>query len=53
MVLQLRPDKYSKKTFKYFVEYSDKESKKKTTIESETRKETQEAPEPCPHSYPT
>ena len=30
-----RQDKYSKKVYKYFVEYSDNESKKKTYSETE------------------
>ena len=41
--IQLRADKYSKKVYKYFVEYADKESKKKTTTESEKRISEQEA----------
>ena len=32
-----REDKYSKKVYKYFVEYADKESKKKTYSETERR----------------
>ena len=32
-----RQDKYSKKVYKYFVEFSDKESKKKTYSETERR----------------
>ena len=38
-----RNDKYSKKVFKYFVEYADKESKKKTLTELERTTTTGEA----------
>ena len=38
-----RNDRYSKKTLKYFVEYSDKESVVTSRTETETHKEEQEA----------
>ena len=55
--LVLRNDKYSSKVFKYFVEYSDKESLKKSRIESERHESTGEArpksfQEPNPISIP-
>ena len=36
----VRNDKYSAKVYKYFVEYSDKEAKKKTYTETEKTKST-------------
>ena len=41
--LSFRNDKYSQKVFKYFVEYSDKESVKKTRLELERETTTHEA----------
>ena len=40
--LELRNDKYSEKVFKYFVDYSDKESKKKVYTESQQHTSTEE-----------
>ena len=39
----LRNDKYSKKVYKYFVEYADKKAKKKTHTEIERHSTQQEA----------
>lgn len=36
-----RPDKYSKKVFRYFAEYADKEAKKKSYAEVEQHKSTE------------
>lgn len=38
-----RNDKYSSKVYRYFVEYSDKESVKKSRIEAEKTTSTEEA----------
>jgi hypothetical protein len=38
----LRNDKYSAKVFRYFVEYSDKESSKKSRVESHQHSSTGE-----------
>lgn len=42
-VWPLRNDKYSSKVFRYFVEYSDKESTKRVRTESERQTSTVEA----------
>ena len=39
----MRSDKYSKKVFRYYVEYSDKESEKKVRTESRVHTTSQEA----------
>ena len=39
----VRNDKYSSKIFRYFIEYSDKESTKKVRTELERRTSTEEA----------
>ena len=41
--IDLRNDKYSKKVFKYFVEYADKQAQKKTRTELERHSSTGQA----------